>query len=105
MDFVTFVRKPFIVEALEITEDNMEEVSNLIGKVDKDEDGKPCIVVTRKGIPGVPKVYPGFWLTKMGSNIRCYSSKAFTNQFVEGNSEIDKWVEIFSNHNDGESDG
>lgn len=105
MDFSTYVRKPFMVEAVEITEINMQDVADLIGKVDKDDEGKICIVITRKGIPGVPKVYPGFWLTKMGSNIRCYSAKAFTNQFVEGNSEIDKWVEIFSKHDDGNSNG
>lgn len=105
MDFAPYIRKPFQVEAVEITELNMGEVSSLIGKVDTDDEGKACITITRKGVPGASRVYPGFWVTKMGNNVRCYSSKAFKNQFVDGNSEVLTWLKTFDEYSNQESNG
>lgn len=83
MEFTTFVRKPFVVQAVEITTENIEEVAKYIGDVREREDGTKYILVDRRLVPNVFKVYPGFFMTKMGENVRCYSRKIFKEQFVE----------------------
>lgn len=83
MDFKTFVRKPFVVEAVEVTPENIHEVAKYIGDVREREDGTQYILVDRRLVPNVFKVYPGFFMTKMGENVRCYSKKIFREQFVE----------------------
>jgi hypothetical protein len=81
MYFNTYIRKPFVVEAVEITEENINEVAEFVGTVRKKEDGTSYIQVDRRLIPNVYRVYPGFYMTRMGDNIRCYSAKIFTEQF------------------------
>ena len=94
MQFQTFVRKPFVVDAVEITEDNIAEVANLIGVLRKKENGTPYIAVNRRLVPNLFRVYPGFWMTKMGDNenIRCYSKRVFEQQFVANDPVIENWV-------------
>lgn len=92
MDFTTFVRKPFTVQAVEITAENIEEVSKLVGDLKEKEDGTPYILVDNRLIPNVPKVYIGYFMTKMGENIRCYSRKIFNDQFVEMDENSEAWV-------------
>jgi len=93
MESTTFVRKPFEVLAVEITKDNIAEVAKLVGDLKEKEDGTPFILVDKRLVPNVFRVFPGFWMTKMGDNIRCYSKKIFTDQFVESNEEIKQWVD------------
>ena len=81
MDFATYTRKPFKVEAIEITEENIFELAEFIGTVRKKEDGTPYIHVDKRLIPNVFRVYPGFFMTRMGDNVRCYSPKIFKDQF------------------------
>lgn len=97
MDTVTFVRKPFVVEAVEITAENLHEVAPYIGDVKNKEDGTEYILVDRRLVPNVFKVYPGFFMTKMGENIRCYSRKIFKEQFVEMSAELQPWIEFMQN--------
>lgn len=78
-----YVRKPFLVEAVEVTEANIKELAEFIGTVRKKPDGTSFIAVDRRLIPNVFRVYPGFWMTRMGDNIRCYSAKIFNDQFIE----------------------
>jgi len=94
MEFKTFVRKPFIVQAVEVTTENIEEVAKYIGDVREREDGTQYILVDRRLVPNVFKVYPGFFMTKMGENVRCYSRKIFKDQFIESTDDIKKWVEF-----------
>lgn len=94
MEFSTFVRKPFVVEAVEITSENINEVAKYIGDVREREDGTLYILVDRRLVPNVFKVYPGFFMTKMGENIRCYSRKIFKEQFVEEDESIKPWIEF-----------
>lgn len=96
MEFTTFVRKPFIVEATEVTEDNIEEIAELIGTIRKKENGIPYIAVNRRLVPNLYRVYVGFWVTKMGDNVRCYSRRVFTQQFIENTEEIENWVKYLS---------
>lgn len=92
MGFNTFVRKPFTVEAIEITEDNIEELSEFIGTLKKKDNGTPYIQVDRRLVPNIYRVFPGFWMTKMGDNVRCYSKRIFHEQFAQTTPDIDRWV-------------
>lgn len=99
MDFTKFVRKPFTVEAVEVTKENIDEIAEHVGTLRQKEDGTPFIQVDRRLVPNIFRVYPGFWMTKMNDNIRCYSKRVFVEQFVENSEEIDQWV-AFMNEND-----
>jgi hypothetical protein len=92
MEFNTFVRKPFTVQAIEVTAENLHEVARYIGDVKEREDGTEYILVDTRLVPNVTKVYPGFFMTKMGENIRCYSKKIFKEQFVESDETIESWL-------------
>ena len=95
MEFTRFVRKPFVVEAIEITAENIEEVAKYVGDVRVEEDdGTKYILVDRRLVPNVFRVYPGFFMTKMGRNVRCYSRKIFREQFVEEDEDIRPWLDF-----------
>lgn len=91
VEFTNYVRKPFTVEAVEVTKENIGEVAELIGTLRAKDDGTPYIQVDRRLVPNVFRVYVGFWVTRMGDNLRCYSKRIFTDQFVleEGNTMPD----------------
>lgn len=93
MEFSQFVRKPFVVEAVEITVENIAEVAEYVGEVRHKEDGSPYIYVNRRLVPNVYRVYPGFYMTRMGDHIRCYTRKIFNEQFVVAEPNIITWVE------------
>jgi len=92
MEFTSYVRKPFTVEAIEVTVDNIEELAELVGELRKKDDGTPFIHVNKRLVPNVFRVYPGFFVTRMGDNVRCYSRKVFNEQFV---GMTDEWQEYF----------
>lgn len=96
MEFSKFVRKPFIVAATEVTLENIAEVATLIGTLREKENGDPYIAVDRRLVPNLYRVYPGFWLTQMGDNIRCYSKRVFKQQFVHHTDDIQAWVEFMA---------
>lgn len=96
MEFTDYVRKPFSVRAIEITEENLSEVAEFVGTIRQKENGTPYIEVDRKLVPNIFQVFPGFWMTKIGNNVRCYSPKAFEAQFVESTPEIANWVEFMN---------
>lgn len=102
MEFSEFVRKPFTVEATEVTTENIAEVAELIGALKEKENGTPYIAVDRRLVPNLYRVYPGFWLTRMGDNIRCYSKRVFKQQFVANNAEIQTWVDYMNEEHEGE---
>lgn len=96
MEFSTFVRKPFVVEAIEVTEENIAEIAPFVGSLREKTDGTPFIHVDRRLVPNIYRVYPGFWMTRMGDNFRCYSRRIFFDQFVEGTPEIEEWVKFIN---------
>jgi hypothetical protein len=96
MEFSQFVRKPFIVEATEVTAENIAEVAELIGTLREKDNGTPYIAVDRRLVPNLYRVFPGFWLTRMGDNIRCYSKRVFKQQFVGWDVEIQAWVDFMN---------
>lgn len=86
MNFTTFSRKPFTVEAVEITEENLDDIAKLIGEV-KEKDGVKYIAVEKRIVPNIHRAYVGWWVTRMGDNLRCYSPKIFTDQFEVASAE------------------
>lgn len=82
MEFNTFVRKPFTVEAVEVTAENIAEVAKYVGDLREEDDGTQYILVDRRLVPNIARVYAGFYMTKMGKNVRCYSRKIFNDQFM-----------------------
>jgi uncharacterized protein with HEPN domain len=96
MGFSTFVRKPFIVEAIQVTTENIGELAELVGVLREKDNGTPYIQVDRRLVPNIYRVYPGFWMTKMGDNIRCYSKRIFMDQFIEATEEIENWVQFMN---------
>lgn len=95
MEFTKYVRKPFTVNAAEVTNENIGEIAELIGVLQERDNGTPYIHVNRLSIPNITKVYPGFWVTKMDGNIHCYIKKVFHNQFVELTPQLELWVANF----------
>lgn len=94
MESARYIRRPFVVEATEITEANIDEVAALIGKVKEDEDRGKHIAINLRVIPGVPRAFIGWWLTKMGENYRVYSGKTFRKEFSLEKSEDKEPVEV-----------
>jgi hypothetical protein len=97
MQFTTYVRKPFSVEAVQVTRENIGEIAELVGTLREKDDGTPYIQVDRRLVPNIYRVYPGFWLTKMGDNIRCYSKRIFGDQFTLSTTDIENWVRFMNN--------
>ncbi len=82
--FTPFVRKPFRVEAVQITDENIYDIAEYVGTVQtRGDDGSQYILVDKRRIPNVEKVYPGFWVTRMDQNYRCYSERVFAHQFIQ----------------------
>jgi len=96
MQFTTFVRKPFVVEAVEVTADNISEVAKYVGDLREEDDGTQYILVDRRLVPNIARVYTGFYMTKMGKNVRCYSRKIFRDQFIEEDENVKPWVEYMA---------
>jgi len=83
MEMTEFIRKPFLIEAIQITEENIFELAKKIGTVHYDEEtNAPYIQVDRRLIPNLYRVYPGYWLTKFGNKSRCYAGKVFEEEFI-----------------------
>lgn len=96
MEFTDYIRKPFVVKAIEVTEDNIEVLSEKIGKLCRKDDGTLYIQVNRKLVPNVYRVYLGFWVTEMNGNVHCYANKVFKAQFTEATPEVMQWVDYLN---------
>lgn len=96
LEYIPYVRKPFTVTACEVTKDNIEQLNKdfKIGTIDTKPDGTPFIIVTNTHkIPNVSRIFPGYFMTKMGKNMRCFSRKIFFQQFE---TKTPWWDEFFA---------
>ena len=82
MELQQFIRKPFKIQAVMITEDNIEEVAGLIGEL-KSENGEPYILLNRRIVPNIKRAFVGYYLTLLGDNYRVYAPKVFQKEFIE----------------------
>lgn len=96
MEFKEYVRKPFVVEAVEVTVENISELAEFIGTLRWKDDKTPFIAVDRRLIPNVYRVYPGFWMTRMEGNLRCYSKKIFMDQFLLKTDDMDDSLKVLT---------
>ena len=104
MEFTTFVRKPFVVEAVEVTEDNIAEIAGHLGTLETKEDGTPYIQVERRPFLNIKEVTPGYWMTMMGNNIRCYSKLVFEKQFIQSTPDIEVLCKTLINDSNDKED-
>lgn len=83
MEYTDYVRVPFGVQACEVTEENFDDIFNLIGKEIKETPaGKKYILIDRRVIPNGHRAQVGGWVTIMDDKIRYYSKTAFADQFT-----------------------
>jgi hypothetical protein len=101
LEYITFVRIPFTVQAVWITAENIADVAKYVGDLEHRDDGTPFILVDPRKVPSVEKVYPGYAMTRLGDNVRCYSRKVFLDQFTEQTVDIKPWVDFMQTVNDG----
>lgn len=83
-----YCRKPFDVEAIEVTDENMDAVAKWCNgeiKTGKAKESDPTryiqVEVHRPIHPNQTKAYPGNWILKSGSNFKVYTDKAFKSTF------------------------
>lgn len=78
-------RKPFTVEGVQITEDNMEAVAAWCGgSIQKTDSGERYIKVHVKNAQ-TPRQSQGFlrdWVLKATNGFRVYTNKAFPHAFI-----------------------
>lgn len=79
-DFETFVRTPFVVRATKITEENIEDIAQMVGEI-RTKNGEQFIALDRRVVPNVSRAFVGWWVTVLNGNIRCYAPKVFKEQF------------------------
>jgi hypothetical protein len=89
----TYVRRPFQVQAFEITQDNIAELAPHVGEL-CDDKGTPFIKSDKKKVGNNFKVWPGFFATVLKGHVRCYSRKTFFEQFGELNDKTAPVVEF-----------
>lgn len=87
MNYKTFVRRPFTVVAVEITEENIADIAKHIGEL-KMKDDETYIQLDRRVVPNVSKAQIGWFITRMDGNYRAYAPKVFEEQFTEWEKEI-----------------
>lgn len=95
LNFTDYARRPFVVQAVEITEDNIEEIATYVGKIEEKADGSKYIIVDNKLVPNIYRVYPGHFMTRMGDHTRCYTPHVFKQQFMEMSVEVQEAVDFF----------
>lgn len=93
------VRRPFKVKAIQITEDNIEQLARYIGDLKEDDDGNVYILVDRRMVPNVAKAYVGFWMTRMRDQTRVYSKRVFNQQFMELTPSVQEWLDFIEKEN------
>lgn len=92
MEFTEFVRRPFKVEAIRITEENIDEIAPLIGEV-KTKGNEKFILLDKRIVPSMSRAFVGWWVTKFNDNLRCYSNKIFQEQFTVCDDGWRTWFE------------
>jgi hypothetical protein len=106
MQTAVFARRPFFVEAVQVSAENFEDIAKWCGgqmQVREGGDGKkkPYILVTvvRPMNDRQKTAFVGDWVVRAGSSFRVYTSTGFgksfipTNPRVEEKRDIEAWLE------------
>lgn len=100
LDPKKFVRKPFVVEGLEVTPENIEQVADWCGgEVKVSEGRKPGqgqqkyikVAVKRPMTDRQTRAYYGDWVLSAGTGFKVYTQKAFSGSFEE---QTDRMFEV-----------
>lgn len=83
----TYIRVPFEVRAVEITENNIAELAPLVGELKTTDDGASYIQASRRLVGNEYKIWPGFFITRVNDRYRCYSRRVFDFQFEKREDE------------------
>ena len=96
LHYETFVRTPFKIEAVEVTEENIHQIAEMLGsKIFTDtRTGSTFIGVDNDQMPGIYRIYAGFWVTKMGHRFRAYSQQRFLKEFIRLSAGVEGWVKM-----------
>lgn len=88
VETTTYVRKPFEVEAVEVTEENMEAVKDWCqGVIESDNRKFIRVRVTRVLNERQTKAYPGDWVLYASTGFKVYTAKAFHKTFEKPDGE------------------
>lgn len=92
LETVKYVRKPFLIDAVQVTADNMAEVAKWVdGDVRSNDLGQYIKVrVHRPMNERQTQAYVGDWVLYAGTGYKVYTPKAFINAFrpADGETEI-----------------
>lgn len=77
-----FVRRPFNVEALRLTEDNLDAIAEMLGEVKTSKKGVTYIKIDPKHNTNRRVVELGFWITQKDDVLHFYSDNAFKRNFM-----------------------
>ena len=85
-----YARRPFYVDAIQVTEENMEEVAEwCMGNIQVTEKGEGeeeryiKVRVHRPNTERQTMAYPGDWILYAGTGFKVYTASAFSRCFVE----------------------
>lgn len=92
-EYTAFIRKPFKIEAVQITEENIQELAELLGGSVQEKKGRPFIMCNRKVTPQSDRAQLGGWITVMDNNLRVYPDKVFRRMFMEFTEEWEPHLE------------
>lgn len=84
METAPFYRRPFVAEAIQITEENIEELNEKLdlGVVKVNAKGQKYIAFNARVVPLIRKGFVGWWITIFDDNYRCFAPRLFQEQFV-----------------------
>jgi hypothetical protein len=82
-----YQRKPFTIDAIQVTVDNMQEVAEWCGgEIIIEKQGGRLVQYIKVDVPHAiserqKKAFVQDWVLKTGESIKCYSSRAFPKNF------------------------
>lgn len=100
-----YQRKPFTVQAIQVTVDNMQEVAEWCGgEVILEQHGARLVNYIKVDIPDArterqKKAFVQDWVLKTDTHVKCYSKKAFPNTFEKSVNQLIEDGEYPINHN------
>jgi hypothetical protein len=91
-NFTTFIRKPYKVEVFRVTDDNLDEVCEAIEGVINEKDGVRFVKTNRRVVRNADRIWPGFYITRVGKKLLAYSPRLFHRNYVEPTEDVLGWV-------------
>lgn len=83
LDISTYLRKPFEVQAVQVTEDNIYDIAKWCSGEIMSEDGKRFIKVRVERVLNErqTRAFAGDWVLFAGKSFKVYTDKAFKTSF------------------------